>query len=100
MADLDLDAMGQGYALNKLAWSLNRADNRADFLADEDGYCARYGLSDVERAAVRNGDKQGLRGVGGNPYFLAKLDRTWRIAGDPRRADDAVERARLENGNG
>lgn len=96
----DLDAAGRGYALNKLAWSLNRADNRTAFLADEDGYCTRYGLSDEERAAVRNGDKRVLRGVGGNQYFLAKLDRTWRLAGDPRRADDAAERARLETPNG
>ena len=65
----------RGYALNKMCHSLNAADARAAFSADEAGYCARFGLSDEERAAVIARDKPALFEAGGNMYFLAKLDR-------------------------
>jgi protocatechuate 4,5-dioxygenase alpha subunit len=64
-----------GYALNKMCHTLNEASARADFAADEAGYCARYGLDDVTRDAVVSRDKQRLFALGGNMYFLAKLDR-------------------------
>ena len=70
----------KGYALNKLCYSLNRAENRAAFAADEDGYCLRFGLNDDERAAVRSRDKRALMEAGGNMYFFAKLDRVRRPA--------------------
>ena len=65
----------QGYALNKMCHSLNRAENRAEFSADEAGYCARFGLTAEERKAVLGRDKPQLYAAGGNMYFLAKLDR-------------------------
>ena len=34
----------KGYALNKMCYSFNSRDNRAAFVEDEAGYCARYGL--------------------------------------------------------
>ena len=34
----------KGYALNKMCYSFNDAANRKAFVADEDGYCAKYGL--------------------------------------------------------
>lgn len=65
----------KGYALNMMCHSLNRAGNRAAFAADERGYCARYGLDAQESVAVEARDKQALFALGGNMYFLAKLDR-------------------------
>lgn len=71
----NLGAAMRGYALNKMCHTLNSAENRATFLADETGYCARYGLSDDEIAAVTARNKPRLFELGGNMYFLAKLDR-------------------------
>lgn len=69
------EAAQKGYALNRMCYTLNHADNRAAFAADPDGYCARFGLNDEELAAVRSRDKQRLFAAGGNMYYLAKLDR-------------------------
>ena len=63
----------KGYALNKMCMSFNDAANRADFLRDEDAYCARYGLNSQQREAVRRRDVLELIAVGGNIYYLAKL---------------------------
>jgi protocatechuate 4,5-dioxygenase alpha chain len=71
----NLGAAMKGYALNKMCHTLNLGDNRSAFAADEAGYCARFGLSDEETAAVVARDKQRLFALGGNMYFLAKLDR-------------------------
>lgn len=71
----DVNFAAKGYALNKMCHTLNSADARAAFLDDEAGYCARFGLSDAERDAVLARDKPGLFQLGGNMYFLAKLDR-------------------------
>jgi len=65
----------KGYALNRMCFTLNSAESRAAFIADPDGYCARFGLNDEEVAAVRSRDKKRLFAAGGNMYFLAKLDR-------------------------
>ncbi len=37
----------KGFALNQMCFSFNSAENRAAFLKDEDGYCAKYGLNDA-----------------------------------------------------
>jgi protocatechuate 4,5-dioxygenase alpha subunit len=71
----DLETAQKGYALNKMCHTLNAAESRTAFSADEDGYCARFGLSDEEREAVRSRNKPHLFELGGNMYFLAKLDR-------------------------
>ena len=71
----NLDAALKGYALNQMCHTLNRADNRAAFASDEAGYCARFGLSAEETAAVEARNKPRLFALGGNMYFLAKLDR-------------------------
>ena len=63
----------KGYALNKMCFSLNDAANRAAFLADEDGYCARFGLTEPQRDAVRRRDVLAMIEAGGNIYYLAKL---------------------------
>lgn len=63
----------KGYALNKMCYSFNKADNRDAFKADEEGYMARYGLNDEQKTAVRNRDVLGMIAAGGNIYYLAKL---------------------------
>ena len=63
----------KGYALNKMCYSFNDAANRKAFVADEQAYCARYGLNEEQAAAIRNRDVLGLLRAGGNVYYLAKF---------------------------
>ena len=63
----------KGYALNKLCFSFNDGANRAAFLADEDGYCARYGLNAEQHEAIRSRNVLALLAAGGNVYYLAKF---------------------------
>jgi protocatechuate 4,5-dioxygenase alpha chain len=63
----------RGYRINKFCMGLARAENRAAFKADEDGYLARSGLSEEEKAMVRSRDFKALGEAGGNTYFLMKL---------------------------
>ena len=63
----------KGYALNKMCFSFNSADNREAFLRDEAAYCARFGLTDAQLRAVRNRNVLELLAAGGNIYYLAKL---------------------------
>ncbi len=63
----------KGYALTKMCMSFNDAANRAEFLRDEDAYCARYGLSREQREAVRHRNVLELIAAGGNVYYLAKF---------------------------
>ena len=63
----------KGYALNKMCYSFNSAANREGFLRDEDAYCARFGLNEAQRGAVRNRNVLELIAAGGNIYYLAKL---------------------------
>jgi protocatechuate 4,5-dioxygenase alpha chain len=63
----------RGYALNKMCFSFNDAENRAAFLRDEDGYCAKFGLTPEQRAAVSHRNVLEMIAAGGNVYYLAKL---------------------------
>jgi protocatechuate 4,5-dioxygenase alpha chain len=63
----------KGYALNKMCYSFNDAANRAAFKADEDAYCAQYGLTPEQRAAIANRNVLQLLAAGGNAYYLAKF---------------------------
>ncbi len=63
----------KGYALNKMCFSFNDAANREAFKADEDGYCARYGLNAEQREAIRARNVLQLIDAGGNVYYLAKF---------------------------
>jgi len=63
----------RGYALNKMCFSFNDAANRALFVADEDAYCARYGLNAEQREAIRQRNVLQLLAAGGNAYYLAKF---------------------------
>ena len=63
----------RGYALNRLCYSFNSAENRAAFVQDEDGYCARHGLNAEQREAIRQRNVLALIAAGGNVYYLAKF---------------------------
>ena len=63
----------KGYALNKMCYSFNSAENRAEFLVDQDAYCSKFGLNAQQREAVRNLNVLQMIAAGGNAYFLAKL---------------------------
>ena len=63
----------KGYALNKMCYSFNSAENRAEFLLDEEGYCRRFGLSAEQRGAVAHRNVLEMLAAGGNIYYLAKL---------------------------
>ena len=63
----------KGYALNKMCFSFNDAANRRQFLADEDAYCAGYGLNPQQREAIRARNVLQLIAAGGNAYYLAKF---------------------------
>ncbi len=61
-----------GYALNKMCFSFNSAENRAAFLSDPDAYCRKFNLTDKQREAVKSRDVLGLLESGGHIYYLAK----------------------------
>jgi protocatechuate 4,5-dioxygenase, alpha chain len=63
----------KGYALNRMCYSFNSAENRGEFLRDEDAYCAKFGLNAEQRDAVRQRNVLALIAAGGNVYYLAKL---------------------------
>ena len=63
----------KGYALNKMCFSFNSRSNREAFLRDEDGYMARFGLNEQQRAAIKSRNVLDLLEAGGNIYYLAKF---------------------------
>lgn len=63
----------KGYALNKMCFSFNDATNREAFVADEEAYMQKYGLSDEQAAAIRARNVLQLLAAGGNAYYLAKF---------------------------
>ncbi len=69
----DGDLAMRGYALNDMCFSFNSQANRDAFAADEEGYMARFNLTDEQKAAVRNRDVLAMLDAGGNIYYLAKL---------------------------
>src|SRR5690606_15551238 len=69
----DSEQARKGYALNAMCYSFNEAENRAEFLKDEDGYCEKYGLNAEQRAAVKERNVLKLIAAGGNIYYLAKF---------------------------
>jgi protocatechuate 4,5-dioxygenase, alpha chain len=63
----------KGYALNKMCYSFNSAENRAEFLRDEEAYMRRFGLNPEQSAAVRSRQVLAMLAAGGNAYYLAKF---------------------------
>ncbi|MDU8926747.1 protocatechuate 4,5-dioxygenase subunit alpha [Alisedimentitalea sp. MJ-SS2] len=63
----------KGYALNKMCYGFNRAENREGFLADEEGWMEKYGLNEGQKQAIRDRNILTMIEQGGNIYYLAKL---------------------------
>jgi len=63
----------KGYALNKMCFSFNSAEARAEFKRDEEAYIRKFGLNDDQAWAIRKRDVLGLLAAGGNVYYLAKF---------------------------
>ena len=69
----DGDQAQKGFALNRMCFSFNSAENRAAFVQDEEAYCRKFGLNDEQRAAVKSRSVLKMIEAGGNIYYLAKL---------------------------
>ncbi len=69
----DGKAAMKGYALNKMCYSFNKAENREAFLKDEDAYCTKYGLNDEQRKAIHDRNVLAMIHAGGCIYYLAKF---------------------------
>ena len=66
----------QGYRLNRLSMTLTRQENREAFLADEEAYMERLGLTGIERDLVRRRDWAAIIENGGNIYLTLKIAAT------------------------
>ena len=62
----------KGYALNKMCFSFNSAENRDAYARDEEAYCDKFNLPDEQRAALRRRNVLELLQAGANMYYLAK----------------------------
>ncbi|PLX35464.1 MAG: protocatechuate 3,4-dioxygenase [Hyphomicrobiales bacterium] len=63
----------KGYALNKMCYSFNNAENREAFLADQEAYMDKYGLNEQQKQALRDKVVLDMLAAGGNIYYLAKF---------------------------
>jgi protocatechuate 4,5-dioxygenase, alpha chain len=70
---LDGEHSRKGYPLNMFCMSLNKAENRDAFRADEAAYLQAFKLSEEQRQAVLQRDWLGLLHQGGNIYYTFKL---------------------------
>ena len=62
----------KGYALNKMCFSFNSAENRDAYKRDEDAYCDAFHITASQRAALKQRNVAQLLEAGGNIYYLAK----------------------------
>ena len=62
-----------GYALNKMCFSFNSQACRDAFVADEEAYMSKYGLTEEQKEAVRSREVLRMLAAGGHAYYLAKL---------------------------
>jgi protocatechuate 4,5-dioxygenase alpha chain len=63
----------RGRGMNKLFMSLRTQEARDRFLADEAAYCAEFGLTDEQQAAVVARDWQAMIDLGGSIFYVYKL---------------------------
>lgn len=69
-------ASSRGARINALCLSLKSPAARDAFLADEGAYVGGFGLTEEERAIVRERDWTGLLGAGGHLQAVLKLAAT------------------------
>ncbi|MGB6449974.1 MAG: protocatechuate 4,5-dioxygenase subunit alpha [Steroidobacteraceae bacterium] len=69
----DAQRARKGYHLNEFLYSLMKAQNRKEFLADERTYTSKFGMSEAQQEAVLARAWNKLLELGGVSYALAKL---------------------------
>jgi protocatechuate 4,5-dioxygenase alpha subunit len=69
----DAERARQGYHLNAFFYSLMKAENRAEFLADERKYLEKFPMTQEQRDAVVNREWNKLLELGGVSYAVVKL---------------------------
>jgi protocatechuate 4,5-dioxygenase alpha chain len=69
----DAQRARQGYHVNQFCMSLMKAENRAEFKADEDKYLRKWPMTDAQREAILKRDWGRMIELGGNIYYLSKL---------------------------
>ena len=69
----DLRLSRRGYRLNKMCAALCSPAERDAFKRDEEACMARFGLTEEEKALIRNRDFKGLIEAGTNIYYLLKI---------------------------
>jgi protocatechuate 4,5-dioxygenase alpha chain len=69
----DAQRARKGYHLNEFLYSLMKAENRREFLADERKYLRKFAMTDAQRDAVVSRAWNTLLELGGVSYALAKL---------------------------
>jgi protocatechuate 4,5-dioxygenase alpha chain len=69
----DAQRARQGYHLNQFLYSLMKAENRKEFLADEHKYLLKFPMTEEQREAVMKRAWNRLLELGGVSYALAKL---------------------------
>ena len=61
----------RGYALNKMCFSFNSAENRDAYLRDEEGYCNRFTLTEQQPQGLKHRNVLELLEAGGNILAIA-----------------------------
>jgi protocatechuate 4,5-dioxygenase alpha chain len=61
------------YPLNKLLFSFNSEQNRAEFDRDPAAYCDKYGVTGKYKELVLKKDFLGMLRAGANIYYMAKM---------------------------
>jgi protocatechuate 4,5-dioxygenase alpha subunit len=69
----DLRLSLRGKRLNRLCAALCSPAERDAFKRDEEACMSRFGLTDEEKALIRNRDFKGLIEAGTNIYYLLKI---------------------------
>jgi len=70
---LDSRHYRRGYHLNMFLMTLNKAECRDEFAADEVAYLAKFKITDEQKQAVLARDYLGMLKVGANVYYAFKL---------------------------
>lgn len=70
----------KGYALNKMCYSFNNAENREEYLQDPEAYFEKYNLNEQQKQACRNKNVLEMIEAGGNIYYLAKFAGIYKLS--------------------
>ena len=69
----DAQRARKGYHMNQFLYSLMKAENRKEFLADEHAYLMKFPMTEDQRQAVMKRAWNTMLDLGGVSYALAKL---------------------------